>query len=126
MTDEEKVTEKKTKMQPGNNMKRLKDIKKKRTQGISMKYMAMAGVAVAVVTSVAIAGGVLAKGREAGGSSMKVETVAASLETTALQETEAAEPKSIVLETTLSNEEIAEREHDEAVQKVLEIGRAHV
>ncbi len=120
MTDEEKVTEKKTKMQPGNNMKRLKDIKKKRTQGISMKYMAMAGVAVAVVTSVAIAGGVLAKGREAGGSSMKVETVAASLETTALQETEAAEPKSIVLETTLSNEEIAEREHDEDVQKVLD------
>lgn len=120
MTDEEKITEKKTKVQPGDNMKRLKEIKKKRTQGISMKYMAMAGVAVAVVTSVAIAGGILAKGREAGGSSMKVETVAASLETTAPPETEAAEPKSIVLETTLSSEEIAEREHDEAVQKVLD------
>ncbi len=132
MTDEEKITEKenvkekekitgeKTKVQPGNNIRRLKEIKKKRTQGISMKYMAMAGVAVAVVTSVAIAGGILAKGREAGGSSMKVETVAASLETTAPPETEAAEPKSIVLETTLSSEEIAEREHDEAVQKVLD------
>ena len=132
MTDAEKVTEKenvkekekitgeKTKVQPGNNIRRLKEIKKKRTQGISMKYMAMAGVAVAVVTSVAIAGGILAKGREAGGTSMKVETVAASLETTAPLETEAAEPKSIVLETTLSNEEIAEKEHDEAVQKVLD------
>ena len=72
MTDEEKITEKenvkekekitgeKTKVQPGNNIRRLKEIKKKRTQGISMKYMAMAGVAVAVVTSVAIACGFLA------------------------------------------------------------------
>ena len=49
MTDEEKVTEKKNKVQPEENIERLKKIRQKRTSGVSMKYMAGAGAAVAVV-----------------------------------------------------------------------------
>lgn len=40
MTDEEKVTEKKNKVQPEENIERLKKIRQKRTSGVSMKYMA--------------------------------------------------------------------------------------
>lgn len=120
MADEEKVTEKKTKLQPEDNIKRLKKIKQKKSQGVSMKYMAAAGAAVAVVTVAAVAGSVIVTGREADAKNIKVETAAASLETTAPVETTAAAPVSIVLETTLSSEEIAEKEHDEAVLKVLD------
>ena len=81
--------------------------------------MAGAGAAVAVVIVVAVAGGVLGKSGESRAGRIKVETVEASLETTAPPET-SGEPASIVLETTLSAEEIAEKEHDEAVQKVLD------
>ena len=119
MTDEEKVTEKKNKVQPEENIERLKKIRQKRTSGVSMKYMAGAGAAVAVVIVVAGAGGVLGKSGESRAGRIKVETVEASLETTAPPET-SGEPASIVLETTLSAEEIAEKEHDEAVQKVLD------
>lgn len=119
MTDEEKVTEKKNKVQPEENIERLKKIRQKRTSGVSMKYMAGAGAAVAVVIVVAVAGGVLGKSGESRAGRIKVETVEASLETTAPPET-SGEPASIVLETTLSAEEIAEKEHDEAVQKVLD------
>ncbi|MFQ8695615.1 MAG: hypothetical protein ACLR9Z_07730 [Alitiscatomonas sp.] len=119
MTDEEKVTEKKNKVQPEENIERLKKIRQKRTSGVSMKYMASAGAAVAVVIVVAVAGGVLGKSGESRAGRIKVETVEASLETTAPPET-SGEPASIVLETTLSAEEIAEKEHDEAVQKVLD------
>lgn len=119
MTDEEKVTEKKNKVQPEENIERLKKIRQKRASGVSMKYMAGAGAAVAVVLVVAVAGGVLGKGGEGQAGRMKVETAAASLETTAPPET-SGEPASIVLETTLSAEEIAEKEHDEAVRKVLD------
>lgn len=119
MTDEEKVTEKKNKVQPEENIQRLKKIRQKRTSGVSMKYMAGAGAAVAVVIVVAVAGGVLGKSGESRAGRIKVETVEASLETTAPPET-SGEPASIVLETTLSAEEIAEKEHDEAVQKVLD------
>lgn len=119
MTDEEKVTEKKNKVQPEENIQRLKKIRQKRTSGVSMKYMAGAGAAVAVVIVVAVAGGVLGKSGESWAGRIKVETVEASLETTAPPET-SGEPASIVLETTLSAEEIAEKEHDEAVQKVLD------
>lgn len=119
MTDEEKVTEKKNKVQPEENIERLKKIRQKRTSGVSMKYMAGAGAAVAVVIVVAVAGGVLGKNGESRAGRIKVETVEASLETTAPPET-SGEPASIVLETTLSAEEIAEKEHDEAVQKVLD------
>lgn len=120
MSEEEKVTEKKTKAQPEENIRRLKKIKQKKNQGASMKYMAMAGVAAVVVAAVAVAGSVLGKGKEAGTSRMKVETAAASLETTASQETTAGEPVSIVLETTLSEDEIAEKEREEAVNKVID------
>ena len=119
MTDEEKVTEKKNKVQPEENIERLKKIRQKRTSGVSMKYMAGAGAAVAVVIVVAVAGGVLGKSGESRAGRIKVETVEASLETTAPPEI-SGEPASIVLETTLSAEEIAEKEHDEAVQKVLD------
>lgn len=119
MTDEEKVTEKRNKVQPEENIERLKKIRQKRTSGVSMKYMAGAGAAVAVVIVVAVAGGVLGKSGESRAGRIKVETVEASLETTAPPET-SGEPASIVLETTLSTEEIAEKEHDEAVQKVLD------
>ena len=119
MTDEEKVTEKRNKVQPEENIERLKKIRQKRTSGVSMKYMAGAGAAVAVVIVVAVAGGVLGKSGESRAGRIKVETVEASLETTAPPET-SGEPASIVLETTLSAEEIAEKEHDEAVQKVLD------
>ena len=119
MTDEEKVTEKKNKVQPEENIERLKKIRQKRTSGVSMKYMAGAGAAVAVVIVVAVAGGVLGKSGESRAGRIRVETVEASLETTAPPET-SGEPASIVLETTLSAEEIAEKEHDEAVQKVLD------
>ena len=51
MTDEEKVTEKKNKVQPEENIERLKKIRQKRTSGVSMKYMAGAGAAVAVAVS---------------------------------------------------------------------------
>lgn len=119
MTDEEKVTEKRNKVQPEENIERLKKIRQKRTSGVSMKYMAGAGAAVAVVIVVAVAGGVLGKSGESRAGRIKVETVEASLETTAPPET-SGEPASIVLETTLPAEEIAEKEHDEAVQKVLD------
>lgn len=83
MTDEEKVTEKKNKVQPEENIERLKKIRQKRTSGVSMKYMAGAGAAVAVVIVVAVAGGVLGKSGESRAGRIKVETVEASLETTA-------------------------------------------
>lgn len=120
MADEEKVTEKKTKAQPEDNIERLKKIEQKRSQGVSIKYMAAAVVAVAVVTVVAVAGGVVGKGEAVGAGNIKVETVAASLETTAPVTPENTEPVSIVLETTLSEEEIAAKEFNEAVQKVLD------
>lgn len=88
MTDEEKVTEKKNKVQPEENIERLKKIRQKRTSGVSMKYMAGAGAAVAVVIVVAVAGGVLGKSGESRAGRIKVETVEASLETTAPPETQ--------------------------------------
>jgi len=119
MADEEKVTKEKTKAQPEDNIKRLKKIKQKRTQGASVKYMAAAGVAVLVVLVTAVVGTMIGKGKEAAAKNIKVETVAASLETTAPPETEAG-TVSIVLETTLSQEEIDKKEHDEAVAKVID------
>lgn len=117
---EEKTTEKNTKAQPDENIRRLKKIKQKRNQGASMKYMAAAGVAVVVVIAVAVAGSALGKRKDAGSARIRVETAAASLETTAPVETTAGELDSIVLETTLSEEEIAEKERDEAVVKVID------
>lgn len=92
---------------------------KRKKQNSPLKYVAAAGVAVAVVAVAAVVGGVLSKGKDEG-SRIKVESVAASLETTEAPETQEAEPISIVLETTLSDEEIKEQEHDAVVQSVLD------
>lgn len=120
MTDDDKIKEKKNKPQPDDNIARLKKIKKKREQGAYMKYMAAAGVAVVVVTAVAVAGKAIGNRQTEKAGKMKVETVAASLETTAPIETGPTEPQTIVLETTLSAEEIAAKEHSEAVQGVID------
>ncbi|MCI8453300.1 MAG: SH3 domain-containing protein, partial [Lachnospiraceae bacterium] len=121
MSDEEKVTEKKSKPKPKKNIERLKKIKKKREQGVSMRAMAAAGAAVAVVTVVAVAGGMIKNLQDNREETMRVETVAASLETTAPPETiTQAEVKSIVLETTLSDEEIASMEYEAKVQGILD------
>ena len=72
-----------------------------------------------VVSAVAVIGTLI--GKSAGGAgTIKVETVAASLETTAPVETEPSEPQTIVLETTLSEEEIQEKEQEAAVKSVLD------
>lgn len=102
------------------NIDRFKKIKNQKTQGRSVKYMAIAGVAAAVVAVAAVVGGMIGNDLNSEAGRMKVETVAASLETTAPSETVETEPISIVLETTLSEEEIAKREHDAAVQSVLD------
>ncbi len=121
MSDEEKVTEKKSKPKPKKNIERLKKIKKKREQGVSMRAMAAAGAAVAVVTVVAVAGGMIKNLQDNREETMRVETVAASLEMTAPPETiTQAEVKSIVLETTLSDEEIASMEYEAKVQGILD------
>lgn len=102
------------------NIDRFKRIKKQKTYGRSVKYMAAAGVAAAVVAAAAVVGGMIGNDRNSTAGRMRVETVAASLETTAPPETAETEPISIVLETTLSEEEIAAKEHDAAVQSVLD------
>lgn len=94
--------------------------KRQKTEGNSVKYVAVAGVAAAVVAVVAIVGGVVGKNLNEGAARMKVESVAASLETTAPPETVEAEPISIVLETTLSAEEIEEQEKDAEVQSIVD------
>ena len=108
------IADRKVRSQPKDNIQRLKRIKQKKAQGAAAKYMA-----VAALTAVAVAVTAAANGEEAGGK-MRVETVEASLETTAPPETEDQETVSIVLETTLSDEEIAEKEKEEAVTKVLD------
>lgn len=107
--------------QPKENIERLKRIRKKRENGVSMRALAIAGAAVAAVTVSAVAAGVVSG--HAGGSdgSIRVETAAASLETTTPPETTASdEPMSIVLETTLSEEELASIAQAERVQSVLD------
>lgn len=102
------------------NIDRLNRIKKQKTNGRAVKYVAIAGVAAAVVAVVAVVGGMIGNGLESEAGRMRVESVAASLETTAPPETKETEPISIVLETTLSAEEIAEQEHEADVQNVLD------
>ena len=60
---------------------------------------------------VAVVGGILGNRGESG-SRVKVESVAASLETTEVPINVETEPIAIVLETTLSAEEIAEQEQE--------------
>jgi len=85
----------------------------------SSKYVAIAGVAAAVVAVVAIVGGMVGTRMNDGAARMKIETVSAALETTPAPET-VAEPISIVLETTLSAEEIESQEYKAEVQGILD------
>ena len=96
---------------------RLKKIREKREGEDKKKVLAAAAAAVAVVAAVAIAGGLLGERNQDG--VMKVETAAASLETTAPLPQEPTQA-SIVLETTLSAEEQASKEYEETVQSVLD------
>lgn len=115
------AAEKKTKSNPRENIERLKKIKKKREQGVSRRAMAAGVAAAAVVAVIAMAGGAIGNLQSSRAGNMKVETAAASLETTAPPETTAsAEVKSIVLETTLSQEELESIARNEKVQSVLD------
>lgn len=102
------------------NIDRFKRIKKQKTHGRSVKYVAIAGVAAVVVAAVAVVGGVIGNGTEERAGRMRVESVAASLETTAPPETVETEPISIVLETTLSAEEIARLEREAEANQILD------
>ena len=114
------IADRKVRSQPKDNIQRLKRIKQKKAQGAAAKYMAVAALTAVAVAVTAAAIGILGKNGEEAGGKMRVETVEASLETTAPPETEDQETVSIVLETTLSDEEIAEKEKEEAVTKVLD------
>ena len=117
---EDKKLENTTKKGSSRNVKKLSRIKKQKAHGATMKIVAAAGVAVAVIAAVAIVGGVVGDKLNSNVSRMKIESVTASLETTPAPETENAEPISIVLETTLSAEEIAEQEMDAEVQSIID------
>ncbi|MBQ7795118.1 MAG: SH3 domain-containing protein [Lachnospiraceae bacterium] len=120
MAEDKNRIDKKAKDEPAKNVKRLSRIKKQKEQGATRKVLAAAGIAVAVIAAVAVVGGMIGEHLNSDVSRMKIESVAASLETTAAPETEATEPISIVLETTLSAEEIAEQELDAEIQGIID------
>ena len=93
------------------NILRLREIKKKKAAMPYMKILAAGGAAVAVVAVVAVAGTVIGNHRDTFSRGMKVETAAASLETTEAA-SESTGERNIVLETTLSAEEIASKEYE--------------
>ena len=109
--------DRKEKAESGELSARLKKIREKREGEDKKKVLAAAAAAVAVVAAVAVAGGLLGERNQDG--VMKVETAAASLETTAPLPQEPTQA-SIVLETTLSAEEQASKEYEETVQSVLD------
>ena len=101
------------------NILRLREIKKKKAAMPYMKILAAGGAAVAVVAVVAVAGTVIGNHRDTFSRGMKVETAAASLETTEAA-SESTEERNIVLETTLSAEEIASKEYEKTVQSIVD------
>ncbi|WP_242997998.1 C40 family peptidase [Desulfotomaculum sp. OF05-3] len=101
------------------NILRLREIKKKKAAMPYMKILAAGGAAVAVVAVVAVAGTVIGNHRDAFSRGMKVETAAASLETTEAA-SESTGERNIVLETTLSAEEIASKEYEKTVQSIVD------
>ncbi len=101
------------------NILRLREIKKKKAAMPYMKILMAGGAAVAVVAVVAVAGTVIGSHKDTFSRGMKVETAAASLETTEAA-SESAEERNIVLETTLSAEEIASKEYDKTVQSIVD------
>ena len=100
------------------NILRLREIKKKKAAMPYMKILAAGGAAVAVVAVVAVAGTMIKNHKDTFGG-MKVETAAASLETTEAV-SESGEEKNIVLETTLSAEEIESKEFEKTVQSIVD------
>lgn len=100
------------------NILRLREIKKKKAAMPYMKILAAVGTAVAIVAVVAVAGTMIKNHKDAFGG-MKVETAAASLETTEAA-SESGEEKNIVLETTLSAEEIESKEFEKTVQSIVD------
>ena len=101
------------------NILRLREIKKKKAAMPYMKIFAAGGAAVAVVAVVAVAGTVIGNHRDTFSRGMKVETAAASLETTEAA-SESTGERNIVLETTLSAEEIASKEYEKTVQSIVD------
>ena len=101
------------------NILRLREIKKKKAAMPYMKILAAGGAAVAVVAVVAVAGTVIGNHRDTFFRGMKVETAAASLETTEAA-SESTGERNIVLETTLSAEEIASKEYEKTVQSIVD------
>ena len=101
------------------NILRLREIKKKKAAMPYMKILAASGAAVAVVAVVAVAGTVIGNHRDTFSRGMKVETAAASLETTEAV-SESTGERNIVLETTLSAEEIASKEYEKTVQSIVD------
>ena len=100
------------------NILRLREIKKKKAAMPYMQILAAGGTAVAIVAVVAVAGTMIKNHKDAFGG-MKVETAAASLETTEAA-SESGEEKNIVLETTLSAEEIESKEFEKTVQSIVD------
>ena len=100
------------------NILRLREIKKKKAAMPYMKILAAGGTAVAIVAVVAVAGTMI-KNHKGTFGGMKVETAAASLETTEAA-SESGEEKNIVLETTLSAEEIESKEFEKTVQSIVD------
>ena len=100
------------------NILRLREIKKKKAAMPYMKILAAGGTAVAIVAVVAAAGTMIKNHKDTFGG-MKVETAAASLETTEAV-SESGEEKNIVLETTLSAEEIESKEFEKTVQSIVD------
>ena len=101
------------------NILRLREIKKKKAAMPYMKILTAGGAAVAVVAVVAVAGTVIGNHRDTFSRGMKVETAAVSLETTEAA-SESTGERNIVLETTLSAEEIASKEYEKTVQSIVD------
>ena len=117
---EEKNTEKKVQKESSRRSRKMDPVKKQQKNGSHIKIFVAAGMAAAVIAAVAIVGGLAGDKMKSGGSKMKIESVAASLETTEAVETEAVEPIAIVLETTLSAEEIEEIEQDAEIHRIID------
>lgn len=117
---EDKKFDRKTKEASSDHVKRLSRIKKQKQNGSTIKILIAAGAAVAVIAAVAIVGGIVGDYRNSGVSKMKIESVTASLETTAAPTVESTEHMSLILETTLSEEEIAAQELDAEVHTIID------
>ena len=117
---EDKKIEKTTRSGSSRRAKQPERTSKQNKRAGLNRILAGSGIAVAVVAVVALIVGIAGDQVHSGAGKMKIESVAASLETTAAPETESMDPISIVLETTLSEEEIAEQEMDAEVKSIID------